>query len=119
MPSFRSLLMPVLAVSATVLALWYFHLPAPIQDSNKGQVRREAEKGGYRLIDAETLSRLYRSKRDKILLVDTRKEWEHRAGHIHGSVNFPLEPTGWARWRQRGALKAILGPDKEKTMVFY
>jgi len=119
MKSIRSLLMPSFAVSVALLVLWYSHLPAPIVASNLAQVEREAENGGYRLIDVETLSKLYQSNREKILLVDTRQEWEHRGGFIDGSVNFPMEPTWWARWQRKGDLKAFLGSDKEKSLVFY
>jgi len=116
---FRSTLLPGLAVLITVLVLWYSHLPVLIMASNMAQVEQEAENGGYRLIDVDALSKLYQSNREKILLVDTRQEWEHRAGHIAQSVNFPLEPTWWARWQKKGDLKAFLGSDKKKTIVFY
>jgi hypothetical protein len=115
----RSLLLPSFAVSVTLLVLWYSHLPAPIVVSNLAQVELEAENGGYRLIDQETLSKLYPSNREQILLVDTRQEWEHRGGYIDGSVNFPMEPTWWARWQKKKDLKAFLGSDKEKSIVFY
>ena len=100
----RSILLPVVTVSITFLVLWYAHRPEPVVQSSMAQVRQEAERGGYRLIDIESLWRLYQAGRDKILLVDTRQEWEHRAGHIDGSANFPFEPTWWARWRNRGNL---------------
>jgi len=119
MQSIRFLLIPVFAVSVALLVLWYVHLPAPIVASNMSQVELEAKDGGYRLIDVKALSKLYLADREKILLVDTRQEWEHRAGHIAGSVNFPMEPTWWARWQRKGALKTILGPQTEKTIVFY
>ena len=119
MKSIRALLMPGFAVSVTLLVLWYTHLPAPIVASNLAQVELESENGGYQLIDLETLSKLYQSNREKILLVDTRQEWEYLGGHIAGSVNFPMEPTWWARWQRKGDLKAFLGPDKEKSIVFY
>lgn len=83
------------------------------------QVEQEADNGGYRLMDVEILSQLYRSNRENILLVDTRQEWEFRAGHIAESVNFPMEPTWWARWRDKNKLKALLGPDEGKSIVFY
>jgi rhodanese-related sulfurtransferase len=53
------------------------------------------------------------------LLVDTRQEWEYRSGHIRGATNFPIEPTWWSRWRKAGALEAVLGPDKDRLIVFY
>jgi 3-mercaptopyruvate sulfurtransferase SseA len=111
--------MPSLAVSVTLLALWYFHLPVPIVASSMAQVEQEAENGGYRLINVETLSKLYQSNRMKIVFIDTRQEWEHRAGHIDGSVNFPMEPTWWARLQRKGDLEVLLGPDEKKTIVFY
>jgi rhodanese-related sulfurtransferase len=52
-------------------------------------------------------------------MVDTRQEWEYRTGHIKGALNFPMEPTGWARWRKKGALSKFLGPDKNQLIVFY
>lgn len=115
----RSLLFPVFAVTATFLTLWFLHLPVPEISSSPEQVQNEAETGGYRLIDVDALSAMYRSKRDEILLVDTRQDWEHRAGHIEGSLSFPMEPTRWARWRKKAALTAFLGPDKDKSIVFY
>lgn len=115
----RFFLIPCIAVAAILLALWYSHMPAPIVASDLSQVQQEAENSGYRLIDLDTLSKLYQSGRDKILLVDTRQGWEHRAGHIAGSVNFPIEPSWWARWQAKRTLKTLLGPDKEKTIVFY
>ena len=119
MKAVRIILMPGLALSVTLLIVWYLHLPAPVVESNMAQVEREAADGGYRLIDVGTLSALYQKDREKVLLVDTRQEWEHRAGHIAGSVNFPMEPTWWARWQRKGALKALLGPHQGQTLVFY
>jgi hypothetical protein len=51
--------------------------------------------------------------------VDTRQEWEFRTGHIQGARNFPMESTGWSRWRKAGALEAFLGPDRQRPIVFY
>ncbi len=115
----RSVILPLLAVTGTFFMLWYAQRPAPEVSSSPAQVQQEAKAGGYRLIDIEALAQWYRSERESILLVDTRQEWEHRAGHIKGSVNFPIEPTWWARWRQKAALKTLLGPDKDKSIVFY
>ena len=115
----QTIIFPALAVIGTFVAVWMAHLPEPVATSNPAQVEREAKLGGYRLIDLETLSALYRSQRENILIVDTRQEWEHRAGHITDSVHFPFEPTRWARWRSKKRLATLLGPDKEKTIVFY
>ena len=53
------------------------------------------------------------------LLVDTRQEWEYRTGHIQGALNFPIEPTGYSRWRKQKPLETFLGPDKNRFIVFY
>ena len=106
-------------MAATLLVLWYSRLPAPIVASDMAQVQQEADNGGYRLIDVEALSNLYQFNRRDILIVDTRQEWEHRSGHIAGSINFPMEPTWWARWQKKGQLEALLGSEKEKSIVFY
>jgi len=119
MKFFRSILLPGLAVSITFWALWYANAPAPVVAPSMERVEQEATDGGYRLIDVEALSELYQSNPKKLLMVDTRQEWEHRAGHIEQSVNFPMEPTWWSRWQRKGELKTFLGPDKNQTIVFY
>ena len=83
------------------------------------QVRLEAERGSYQLIDLDSLWKMYQSNPDGMLLVDTRQEWEHRAGHIEGSINFPIEPTWRDRWQRRGDLKVLLGPEKNRPIIFY
>ena len=117
--SIRFFLLPIIALAITVAALWYSHLPSPVVISSMAQVKQEAEIAGYRLIDIKALWNLYQSNREKILLVDTRQEWEHRAGHIAESVHFPMETTWWDRWQKKNELKAFLGPDREKSIVFY
>jgi rhodanese-related sulfurtransferase len=53
------------------------------------------------------------------MLIDTRQDWEYRTGHIHGAINFPIEPTWWSRWRKAGDLQHLLGADRERPIVFY
>jgi len=115
----RTMWIALAAVLATIAAVWYINLPPEIVKATMDDVRVEAEKGGYRLVDIDTLAELYETRRDQILLIDTRQEWEYRSGHIAGAVVFPMEPTRWARWRKKGELKAILGPDKQKSIFFY
>ena len=83
------------------------------------QVQAEARQGGYRLINTEELARLYQQPAANVLLVDTRQDWEYRRGAMPGAVNFPLEPTWWSRWRSQGRLADLLGPDKDRLVVFY
>jgi len=82
-------------------------------------VRAEAARGGYRLIDfAELRGRLEREP-GRLLLVDTRQDWEHRTGSIPDSINFSFEPTRWSRLKNRWALKKALGADTTRPLVFY
>lgn len=82
-------------------------------------VRAEAAGGGYHLINLEELRGRLDREPGRVLLVDTRQDWEHRTGHIPGSINFSFEPTRWSRLRNRWALKEALGADKARPLVFY
>jgi predicted sulfurtransferase len=79
----------------------------------------EARNGNYKIITTEELSERYQKDAKSLLLVDTRQEWEYRTGHLKGAVNFPIEPTGWSRWRSAAALETFLGPNKDRTIIFY
>jgi hypothetical protein len=115
----RTTFLALAAVILTLGALWHIHRPVILQETTMAQVEAEAARGGYRLITSEVLAELYRQNRAKILLVDTRQDWEYRSGHIQGAVNFPLEPTTWSRWRSQDRLAALLGPDRDRFVVFY
>lgn len=115
----RTTLLALAAVILTLGALWYIHRPVVVPETTLAEVEAEAARGGYRLVTTETLADLYRQQRDKVLLVDTRQDWEYRSGHIEGAVNVPLEPTAWSRWRSEGLLAALLGPDRNRLVVFY
>lgn len=114
-----SLWLAFLAVLASLIVSWSTNRTQVVRVATMGDVRMEAEKGGYRLIDLQDLVTLYESRRDQVLLIDTRQEWEYRSGHIAGAVVFPMEPTWRARWLKRSELKDLLGQDKDKTIVFY
>ncbi len=113
----------LLALAAVALALgvlWHTHRPLPPpKEATWDDVRTEAQKGGYRLMNTEELAGRYLKEPQNLLLVDTRQDWEYRTGHIKGTVNFPIEPTRWGRWRAQGPLTALLGPDRERLVVFY
>ncbi len=114
-----SLLLVFAAVSITFFSVWYAQRPVATKQATWEDVIAEAEGGGYELISTEELADLYRKEKSKLLLVDTRQEWEHRTGHIEGSLNFPMEPTWWERWSKADELEEILGPDKDRAIVFY
>jgi hypothetical protein len=88
---------------------------APTMDD----VRAEATRGGYRLIDLQVLQDLLDREPGRVLLVDTRQDWEYRTGHIPGSVNYSFEPTRWSRLKNRFTMGKTLGADKSRPLVFY
>ncbi len=114
------LLLCLAAMALTLGWLWFAHRPLPpLPEATWEEVRAEAARGGYRLINTAELAKLYQQPPAHLLLVDTRQEWEYRRGHIKGAVDFPLEPTWWSGWRVQKRLAALLGPDKNRLVVFY
>ena len=106
-------------VLAAAGGLWMTSRAVTPPTSTWADVVEEAKRGGYRLITTQQLRERYEAGEANLLLVDTRQDWEYRTGHIRGAVNFSMEPTTWARWKKRGDMKRLLGPDKERTVVFY
>jgi 3-mercaptopyruvate sulfurtransferase SseA len=119
MGSKNSLLLALTAMVLTVLMLWVTSNSVAPKEATWEDALIEAHSGGYRLIATSELARQYEAGAEKMLLVDTRQEWEYRTGHIRGATHFPMEPTAWSRWRKAGALEALLGPDKDRLIVFY
>jgi hypothetical protein len=111
-----------LAISSliiTLLYIWSANRPALLPEVTPEDVVAEAERGGYELIEMESLYALYEERPSDLLLVDTRQSWEFRAGRIAGAQFFPMEPTWWARFRAKDDLVSLLGPNKERALVFY
>jgi len=111
-----------LAISSlliTLLYLWSSSRPVVVAEVTPEEVIAEAERGGYELIEIERLHALYQERSADLLLVDTRQDWEFRAGRIEGAQLFPMEPTWWARYRAKDDLVALLGPNKARALVFY
>jgi hypothetical protein len=112
-------LLALIAIAATVGALWLTNRAVTPKQATWDDVLAEATAGGYKIITTNALSERYQKDADSLLLVDTRQEWEFRTGHFKGAVNFPIEPTGWSRWRKASALETFLGTDKDRTLIFY
>ena len=116
----RMITRKALSIALAIPALFWMPgaLPAAGPPTTE-DVRSEAVRGGYRLIDFGELRRRLEQEPGRILPVDTRQDWEHRTGHIPNSINFSFEPTRWSRLKNRWALKAALGADKSRPLVFY
>jgi hypothetical protein len=115
----KTTLIAFAAVLLTVGALWFTSRAVTPKQATWDDVLAEGKAGGYKIITTEELSDRYQKDPSGLLLVDTRQEWEYRTGHLKGAVNFPIEPTAWSRWRKASVLERFLGPDKERTVIFY
>jgi hypothetical protein len=115
----RTTLIALAAVLMTIGGLWLTNRAVTPKQATWDDVLAEAKAGGYKIITTDELSNRYQNQLQSLLLVDTRQEWEYRTGHLKGAVNFPIEPTWWSRWRKASSLEALLGPDKDRTLIFY
>ncbi len=106
-------------IVVTITALWLTNNAVTPKTPTWDDVVAEAKAGNYKIITTEGLAELYQKDRDGFLLVDTRQDWEYWAGHIEGAVLFSMEPTAWARWKKADELAIALGPNKNRTIVFY
>jgi predicted sulfurtransferase len=115
----RTTVIALVTVLLTVGALWVTNRAVTPKQATWDDVLVEARNGNYKIITTDELSEHYQKDANGLLLVDTRQEWEYRTGHLRGAVNFPIEPTWWSRWRKASALEALLGPEKDRTVIFY
>lgn len=119
MQDIKKALFALVAVTITIGYLWQTNRVTTPKEATWNDVLTEAKMGSYRIISTDELWERYGKDPDKMLLVDTRQEWEYRTGHIQGALNFPIEPTWLSRWRNKDALEQFLGPDKNRFIVFY
>ncbi len=119
MKSAKTIVWVAFAVAAMLGVLLWTTAPKTPQEITLADIAAAAEKGGYKIMYVNELRERYERNPADLLLVDTRQEWEYRTGWIKGALPFPIEPTWWSRWRSRGALETLLGPDKNRLIVFY
>jgi len=84
------------------------------------QARGEAKRDGYELITAPELKALYESGKD-FTIIDVRPEYEYRDGHLSNarSLEFDLGDKLELKPEKQAALIHLLGPDKQRMIVFY
>lgn len=96
-------------------------------DGNEAAIEKAAinlinnvNEGGYQLVGSEELKSWVDSKKDMIV-IDTMPADFYAKGHIPGALNAELPKTGLkdATEDQKKAFEALLGPDKNKTIVVY
>jgi len=102
---------------------WTAQAKAESQNSahSWNKVVAEAKKGGYRLISPDELKNEYLKTPSTFLLVDTRQEWSYQMQHIKGAAHIDFAPIWWNQYSpmMRSEMKNLLGPDKNKEIVFY
>ncbi len=116
-PKYKILIVTVLICATGLLVMT--NLAVTPKEPTWEDVLAEGRNGGYKIVETKALWEKYQQGHEKMLLVDTRQDWEYRTGHIKGAVNFPMEPTWWSRWQKREAQEQFLGSDKSRVIVFY
>jgi len=115
----KSILLAVAAIALVIGILWFTNRAVTPKAATWEDVLQEAQHGGYRIIKTDEIWNRYQKNPQDLMLVDTRQEWEFRTGHLKGAVNFSMEPTAWSRWRKQKEMETFLGPDKNRSIVFY
>ncbi len=115
----KSILLAIVAVGLVIGVLWFTNRAVTPTAATWEDVLQEAQRGGYRIIKTDEIWERYQKNPKDLMLVDTRQEWEYRTGHLKGAVIFSMEPTAWSRWRKQKEMETFLGPDKNRSIVFY
>jgi thiosulfate/3-mercaptopyruvate sulfurtransferase len=82
---------------------------------------REVERGGYKILATEELKGWIDQKK-AMLIVDTMPyEASYKKQHVPGAVQmeFPIPEMTQLDDKTKAALEKLLGPDKERLIVFY
>jgi rhodanese-related sulfurtransferase len=82
---------------------------------------REVARGGYDVVSAKELKEWMDRKKDMIIVDTMPYETSYRKQHVKGAVQieFPIPEMTSLEDKTRDALIKLLGPDKDKTIVFY
>ncbi|MFZ2447980.1 MAG: rhodanese-like domain-containing protein [Syntrophobacteraceae bacterium] len=81
----------------------------------------EVKRGGYKIVTVEQLKEML-DKGGQVLMVDTMPFADsYQKQHIPGAVNFvfPIEEVTQLDPKQTAEFEKLLGPDKNKPLVFY
>ena len=82
---------------------------------------QEVERGGYKIVATPDLKAWIETKKD-MLIIDTMPfEDSYKKNHIPGAVNFvfPIPEVKEIDGQQQADFEKVLGPDKDKLLVFY
>lgn len=84
------------------------------------QAKEDAKKDGYSLITASELKTMYDSGK-AFAIVDIRPLYEYREGHLPNARYLELDLGDRLELKpeKERILKNLLGPDKQRVIVFY
>lgn len=84
------------------------------------QAKEDAKKDGYSLITASELKIMYETGK-AFKIVDTRNLYEYRKGHLPNALYLELDLGDRLELKpeKEKILKTLLGPDKQRVIVFY
>ncbi len=90
------------------------------------KLTREMQQGGYSLITTEELKGMIDGGKDLVIIDTMPYEDSYKKNHIPGAKQFLFPIPEMKEWdtKETGGksiedFKALLGPDKDKTIVFY
>jgi thiosulfate/3-mercaptopyruvate sulfurtransferase len=109
----------VFGFAGTGLSAW----GAKELDNEKNAVTfaREVERGGYKIVTTQELKSWIDQKKD-MLIVDTQPyDASFKKQHYPGAVNLELPRPEMTKLddKTKAALEKLLGPDKNRVIVFY
>lgn len=81
---------------------------------------QEVERGGYKVVPTELLKSWIDQKKN-MLIVDNNPYDVFKKGHYPGAVHFELPRPEMTKLddKTRAGLEKVLGPDKNRVIVFY
>ena len=121
---------PVIHIVSCLLVLWLM-FPTQSMANASGDAednlplwwpdaQKRAEAAGFKLIGFPELQALLKSPKEFVFL-DVRPDYEYTDGHIPGARNFEFHLGHRSRLapERAEALKALLGPDRNRLIVSY
>jgi rhodanese-related sulfurtransferase len=89
-------------------------------EKNAVTFAREVERGGYKVVTTQELKKWIDAKKD-VLIVDNNPYDSFKKQHYPGAVHFELPRPEMTKLddKTKAALENLLGPDKNRIIVFY
>jgi rhodanese-related sulfurtransferase len=123
----------------TVLGILVFGLAAPagaflenkfekemVKESGAVKLVREVQRGGYDVVTTKELKQWIDSGKDMLIIDTMPYDASYKKGHVPGAKQFLFPIPDMQTWdtketngKSKEDFEALLGPDKNKTIVIY